>query len=314
MKPDDSSLTPDQLVTVRQAAIDLLNKGSGWGRLPTPVGDLMEAANLKLAPLSAFDEGIIERYARQVGMVAKKLVKAAIDKVLGILDVKGGIVHIDPSVGKEKQTFLKLHETGHNQMPHQRGIFLWIQDCKKTLEPNISELFEREANVFASTVLFQDGEFAKVTADSPFGIKVPLSVGRKFGASAYASIREYVRRNQRACAVVVLNAAEICEVHGFKCEVRRVDPSPSFMLRFGGLELPPHITPDNGIAKFIPGPDKRMSRPDTLALEDKNRTLHEFVAEGFRTPYNVFILMHAKATLGKSKLILPAGFQATETA
>jgi hypothetical protein len=198
-------------------------------------------------------------------------------------------------------------------MPHQRGIFLWIQDCKKTLEPNISELFEREANVFASTVLFQDGEFVKMTQDSAFGIKVPLQIGRKFGASAYASMREYVRRNHLACAVVVLNPAETCEIEGFKCEVRRIDPSPSFTLRFGGLELPTHITPSNDIAKFIPV-GKAMSRPDTLPLEDKNGTVHEFVAEGFKTPYNVFILMHAKATLGKSALILPTGFKVTESA
>ena len=157
IKPDDSSLTAEQYKTVHKSAIDLLNKSEAWGRLPTPINDLMTAAKLRLAPISAFDEGVIERYARQFGLAAKKLLKSAIDKVLGILDVHGNIVHIDGSVNKEKQNFLKLHETGHNELPHQRGLFRWIQDCKKTLEPGISELFEREANIFASIALFTWG-------------------------------------------------------------------------------------------------------------------------------------------------------------
>ncbi|WKA26220.1 ImmA/IrrE family metallo-endopeptidase [Bradyrhizobium roseum] len=311
IKPDDSSLTAEQYTTVRNSVIDLLNKSDAWGRLPTPIDDVMAAAKLKLAPISAFDEGVIERYARKFGLAAKTLVKSAIDKVLGILDVHGNIVHIDGSVNKEKQNFLKLHETGHNELPHQRGLFRWVQDCKKMLEPDISELFEREANIFASIALFQDGHFAKVTADSPFGIKVPLAVGRKFGASAYASFREYVRRNEKACAIIVLNAPTPCNIHGFKSDVRRIDPSPEFVRRFGGLVLPETITPDSVMAKFIPATGKRMSRPNTLALEDRNKVVHEFVAEGFCTPFNVFILMHAKLTLNKTTIIMPAGFKAS---
>jgi hypothetical protein len=311
IKPDDSSLTAEQYQTVHKSAIDLLNKSDGWGRLPTPVNDLMAAAKLQLAPISAFDEGIIERYARKFGLAAKTLVKSAIDKVLGILDVFGNIVHIDGSVNKEKQNFLKLHETGHNELPHQRGLFRWVQDCKRMLEPDISELFEREANIFASIVLFQDGNFTKMTADSPFGIKVPLAAGRKFGASAYASFREYVRRNEKACAIIVLNAPTLCDDHGFKADVRRIDPSPEFVRRFGGLVLPEAITPDSVMARFIPAAGRRMSRPDTLALEDRNKVVHEFVAEGFCTPFNVFILMHAKQTLNKTTIIMPAGFKAS---
>jgi hypothetical protein len=77
------------------------------------------------------------------------------------------LVHIDESVNKEKQTFLKLHETGHKEIPHQKGLYRWIQDCRKHLAPEIAELFEREANTFATIVLFQDDGFAKIaTADS----------------------------------------------------------------------------------------------------------------------------------------------------
>lgn len=310
-KADDSSLTPEEYAAVRRSAIELLNKGNAWDRLPTPVDELLEAANLKSAPVSAFDMGVVERYARFVGGVAKNFLKSAIDKVLGILDVFGNIVHVDPTVNKEKQKFIKLHETGHSELPHQRRLFRWIQDCKKSLDPGTSELFEREANNFASIVLFQDSRFAEMAADSAFGIKVPLSLGRKFGGSAYASFREYVRKNEKACAVIVLDPPQPCELHGFTAVIRRADPSPEFTRRFGELRLPANITTDSELARFIPV--KVMSSPRTLAMEDRNGDSHEFVAEGFRTKHNVFILIHARATLTKTTIILPQGFRAANS-
>lgn len=306
VKPDDSSLSNEEYAAVRRAALALLNKGNGWDRLPTPVPDLMAAANLRVAPINAFDVGMIERYARQAGQAASRFLKSAIDKVLGIFDVQADVVHIDDTAAnKEKQTFLKLHETGHKEIPHQRGLFKWIQDCSKTLAPEVADLFDREANNFARIVLFQDDRFAAMTADSAFGIKVPLSIGRKFGASAYASIREYVRQNPRACAVIVLESPELCNTHGLTAGVRRLGYSPEFVRRFGELKLPAQITADSPLASFIPGPGKRMSRPGTLQLADRNNDRQEFVGEGFSTPFNVFILIHARATLGKISILMP---------
>lgn len=46
-----------------------------------------------------------------------------------------------------------------------------------------------------------------------------------------------------------------------------------------------------------------MSRPATLSFEDKNGDIVEFVAEGFATPYNSFILIHAKTDLRRSIIV-----------
>ncbi|MCW5696318.1 MAG: ImmA/IrrE family metallo-endopeptidase [Bauldia sp.] len=297
MKADDSGLDPDQRRAVEQRARQLLDRAAAWDRLPTPVDDLLEAAKLRTAPISAFDQGVVERYIRQIGSATARILKSAIGKVLGILDVHGRIVHIDPTVNREKQNFLKLHETGHNEIPHQRGLFRWLQDCRHTLDPEVSDLFEREANNFATVVLFQDTRFSAMAADSDFGIKVPLKFGRKFGASAYASIREYVRRNEKACAVIVLEPPEFVPEAGLRASVRRVDASPEFVRRFGSLQLPEAITVGNRLIQCIPGPGKRMSAPADLPLEDRNGQVHEFVGEGFSTPHNVFVLIHARATL-----------------
>lgn len=303
MKPDDSSLTASEYATIHRAATDLLNKASAWDRLPTPVPDLLGAAKLRVAPMSAFDPRQILRHAREFGERAASLVKSAIDKVRGIFDVHEDLIHIDTTVVESKQNFLKLHEAGHKHIPHQSGLFRWIQDCDKSLSPEVSDQFEREANIFASVVLFQDGRFAEMAADSAFSIKVPLALSKKFGASAYASMREYVRRNDRACAVIVLNPVEICPVLGMRSEVRRAELSSLFQKRFGELKLPDHIDRLSPLGEFVPLGGKRMSRPGTLRLEDKNGDVVEFIAEGFATPFNSFILIHATAELRKPIIV-----------
>jgi len=303
LKPDDSSLSPSEYAAIHRAATDLLNKASAWDRLPTPVPDLLDAAKLRVAPMSAFDPRSLMRHAREFGERAASLIKSAIEKVRGIFDVQEDLIHVDDTVAESKQNFLKLHEAGHKHIPHQSKLFRWIQDCDKSLSPDASDQFEREANIFASVVLFQDSRFAEMAADSAFSIKVPLALSKKFGASAYASMREYVRRSDRACAVIVLNPVEICPVLGMRSELRRVELSPLFNKRFGELKLPDHVDRLSPLAEFIPLGGRRMSRPGTLRLEDRNGDVVEFIAEGFATPFNSFILIHAAAELKKSIVV-----------
>ncbi len=296
MKADDSSLAPEQLLTVRASARLLLDKGGAWGKLPTPVDQLMGAAGLQLAPISAFDENAMRRFLRDAGDKAAQLLKGAIDKVLGIFDVHADLVHIDHTLYKDKQTFLKLPETGHKELPHQRGVFKWIQDCSKHLEPSTAELFEREANTFASIVLFQDSAFADHTIDEPFGIKVPMAAAKKFGSSLYAAFREYVRKHHKICAVLILEPTKICPNRGPVAEVRRIERSPRFQLMFDS-PFPEEIMTVDDLFKLIPFEPKRMTRPRSFALADRNGDRHDFVGEGFRSGYHTIILVHAVGSL-----------------
>jgi hypothetical protein len=303
VKADDSSLSPNEYQTVHEAARKLLDRAAAWDRLPTPVDDLLAAANLKVAPLSAFDESAMQRYLRQAGELASRFLKRAVEKVLGVLDVHGNLVHVDPTVNGEKQCFIKLHETGHKEIPHQYGLFRWIQECRQHLQPETTELFEREANTFASIVLFQDGKFAAMTADYAFGIKVPLNAAKKFGASVYAGIREYVRRNQRTCAVIILDPTETRDDLGRIAVVRRTELSPGFRQHFGALVLPEFLSVADPFMKFVPFGQRRMSSPGTFVIKDRNGASHEFVGEGFQTPYNTFVLIHARQTLTKRSTV-----------
>jgi Zn-dependent peptidase ImmA (M78 family) len=114
-----------------------------------------------------------------------------------VLDAVARLVYIDRTVLVVKQTFLKLHETAHAFMPWQRDLYRVVEDCEKTISPEMSEQFDREANVFASEVLFQLETFTEEAAGYDFGILVPVKLHSKYGASIYSAVRRYVYTSLR---------------------------------------------------------------------------------------------------------------------
>lgn len=300
MRPDDSSLSPDQYRKVRKEAEKLLSDAGAIGRFPTPIDDLMASAKLVVAPENVFDEGFLQKLRRK----ASSSLKQALSKVLGIFDATARMIFIDHSLGESKQTFIKLHEAGHGVLPWQRGIYAVVEDCEKSLAPDVAEAFDREANNFATEVLFQLDGFINEARDHSFGLKCPMNLSRKYGASIYASLRQYVQKNDSACVVIVLDPLQIVPFDGFKSALRRVVTSPSFDMKFGKLSLPLEFTPDDKIGAMIPVGNRKMTGPRELELVDLNGLRHDCIAEAFKHPYNVFILICVKAALTKKTIIL----------
>lgn len=296
MRADDSSLTPDQYRKVRKEAEKLLYEAGAIGRFPTPVDDIMSAAKVVVAPENVLDEGFLKRMRRK----ASAALKQALSKVLGIFDATARLVFLDYSLGPSKKNFIKLHEAGHGVLPWQRGLYAVVEDCEKSLAPEVAETFDREANNFATEVLFQLDGFITEARDYSFGLKCPMNLSRKYGASVYASLRQYVRKSDRECVVIVLDAPVIVPLDGFKAALRRVVSSPLFEEKFGQLTLPVEFTPDDKIGSMIPVGNRKMTGPRELELYDRNGTMHECLAEAFKHPYNVFILISVKSVLTKT--------------
>lgn len=93
-KADDSNLDPDQLLAVQLAARRALDRASGWGIFPTPTEDILAAANLRVAPASAFDPRRIMEFLIGKAEDAAIALKSAISKVLGIYDDAGAREHL----------------------------------------------------------------------------------------------------------------------------------------------------------------------------------------------------------------------------
>lgn len=300
MKLDDSSLTPQQYAKVRKEADRLLNKAEAFGRFPTPISEIMNAAEVEEVPEDVLSEGFIANMRRK----ASDALKRALSKVIGLFDAKGRLVIIDRTLHKVKKTFLRLHETGHGFMPWQRNIYAVVEECEKTLDPEIADQFDREANVFASEVLFQLDGFTQDAEEKEFGILTPVSLSRKYGGSIYASVRRYVSRNRRACTVLVLDPPDLVKGEGLKASLRRVVTSPKFIECFGQIKWPGYFTPDDQIGAMIPLGGRRMSRKREIILQDRNGDKHLCIAEAFTQRHQVFILIHDLKTLTGKSIVL----------
>ncbi len=235
---------------------------------------------------------------------AGQAIKRALSKVLGLFHASDGLIFIDRTLMVVKQRFVRLHEAAHGFLPWQRPMYALVQDCESALDPDTADLFDREANVFASEVLFQIDAFRDQADELPFSMRTPLRLARKFNASVYASVRQYVSKNRRACAVLVLNPPVPVPGFGFRADLRRPVQSESFTAMFGEYVWREHYTPDDDIGRLIPVGHRKSSGPKQLGLRDGNGALHECVAEAFTNTIQVFILIHVVKILTDTHILL----------
>ena len=81
MKRDDHTITERQLAKIRRRAKLLLNRAEATGRFPTPIDDLITAADLEIARDVSLDQSFLGRLYKRV---VPEEVKQAVEKVLGV--------------------------------------------------------------------------------------------------------------------------------------------------------------------------------------------------------------------------------------
>lgn len=292
--PDDSSLSVADLRTVEARARHLLDRADAWDQFPVPIDELLAAANVRVAATSAFDPAAILAYIHDRTAGAALHIKNAISKVLGLYDPGASVIHVDETVVHTKQTFLKLHETAHHDLPVHRRSFGLFQDCDKTLAPAVADQFEREANNYARFVLFKGSAFAERAADHPLAITTPMRLARDFGSSVYAALREYVRTNRLPCMAVILNPMETASDGRVVASIRRVEASPAWVSRFGHPVSKHAISPRHPLWSAVPI-GRKMTPPTPLSLHDQNGDPQACLAEAFDTTHNILILVYVNA-------------------
>lgn len=302
-RPDDSSLTPGQLARIRKEAERALREASVLGVLPTPVEEVMAVARVREVEEDVLNPGFVARLMNKAEQ-AGQAIRRALSKVIGLFHASDGLVFIDQTLMLVRKRFVRRHEAAHGFLPWQRPMYAVVEDCEKTLDPETADLFDREANVFASEVLFQLDTFRDMAEAQPFSIWTPVRLAPKFNASLYASIRQYVAKNHRACAVLILNMPELEEGVGFRAALRRAEQSTTFTAMFGRYQWKASYTPDDNIGALVPLGNRKTSRKRQLGLTDANGALHECVAEAFTNTKQVFVLIHAASTLTATRILL----------
>lgn len=297
MRKDDSSLSRSEKELVEKAATKLLHRADAWGIVPVPIEDLLSAAKLKVAPYSVFDPRQIAAYAITQGAKAAQLIKRAVGKIFGILDAHEEVIHIDDSVTEGRQRFLKLHEAGHFELPHQRKLFRFFEDSDQELDPSVADGFEREANNFARFALFNGIAYQIHAADLPLSFGSVKKMQRKYQVSLYAGLREYTRTHRHVCIAMAIEKPIYCPVNGFSAEIRRVETSLAFETQFG-LPTAAAITDVHPFRRLVPF--RKATKPTVVRIKDLSGQQHEFIGEALDTGYNILIFACPKALFGVS--------------
>ena len=304
-RPDDSLLNSQQLAVVQRHAQRLLHEASALGRFPTPIDDLVAAAKMTVVDDAVLTESFLKRLAKR----AKSrfaTIKSALSKVLGLLESNDRLIILDKNLPTPRIPFITLHETGHGSIPHQRETYGILQDCDSTLDPEITDLFEREANVFASEVLFQGKLFSDEAHAHEFSIKTPMKLAAKYGASKYATFRRYVITNPHIACLVALNRVTPRPKGDFTAEVRRIVPSKSFSTIFDVKTLCSTVTASHVLGPVVPRYGRRLTFQIEIVLLDRNKDRHLCIAEAFNSTHQVLVLIRDLGRLSSTSIVMPA--------
>jgi hypothetical protein len=265
----------------------------------------MDAAKLVIVSDEVLNDGFIQRFVKKA-KAGLGTIKSALSKVLGLFEANDRLVLIDKNAPKPKVPFIKLHEAGHGTMPHQSKLYKLIHDCEQTLHPDITDLFEREANVFASEVLFQGDIFSEEAHGQSFSINVPMALARKFGASNYSAFRRYVTTSPSACCLAVLEPATL-DVDGARLNnVRRVVASKSFAAIYDCQPLTAAVKENHPLATALPFGKKRMSAEREVILIDRNGDSRLCIAAAFDTKHQVLVLLRDVGRSMRSGIVVPS--------
>jgi hypothetical protein len=185
---------------VRTHAERLLREADAFYRFPTPVEDIVAAANLDEPKHSILASVGLDDMPSHL-LAAMRRVRG---KVEGLLDRSAREVHLSPDVDRDNAhgRFVRLHEVSHEILPWQAE--LGYADSRATLAPGVKKLFEWEANQGAAELGFQCDVFTDVASEYEIGLAAVQELAEKFGLSRRATLWRYAETHHAPVAAVVL--------------------------------------------------------------------------------------------------------------
>jgi Zn-dependent peptidase ImmA (M78 family) len=185
---------------IEAVAAKLLRSADAYGRIPTPVDEIIEVAKLTMADDYVLNESMI---SRAPAWMREKL-RSVQHKTLGLVDRRERVVHIDPGIEHEgKRRFVTFHEVIHDATPHQKDLL--YADDNDSLSPATRRLFEREANYGAAELLFQREFFAREVRELEVSTGTVWHLSDRYGASFHATLRRYAEMHPQTVAAIVLD-------------------------------------------------------------------------------------------------------------
>jgi hypothetical protein len=277
---------------IDKIAFDALKKSGALGLLPTPVDKILHYAELRVN--SHIDlSNVPSHFLAKFGLALQR----AVVKVRGALVRNDRVILLDNEQSAQRKNFVKLHETGHDLLYWQNKLINCLDD-DENLDPNTKELFEAEANYFASAVLFQQELFYDQLMAMPLDISSARALAKKFGASIHAALRRYVEHNPKRCMLLILNKENATGFGWPKFTLRNSLQSPSFTHEFGTLEW------DNELSSEWPFVQDYLNNRKNLQDEVSIQTDTDAIDcnyHFFNNSYNGFVFIFPKGETIRSR-------------
>jgi hypothetical protein len=267
---------------IERIAKNILIESKAWGKFPTPVDDIVQFVELSLAKgvdLSKIDPGFLAFAKDFVGRISRK--------VIGIVDYREKVIHLDESQPETRKNFVKVHEVGHFVLPWQKDLRGCLDD-DQTIDPLFDDLCEREASFFGSAALFQLERFDEEASKLPLVLPSGRVLAKKFGGSIQASLRRYIEKSPKRCAMLVFHRPVLNG--SYTAKVRNYFESESFTDAFGGL-----VWPDDCGLEFPFVQDMKRRRKDhqtgQIAVTTKSMELLTLQYHYFDNTRNIFVVL-----------------------
>lgn len=278
---------------IENISYDILKASKSLDVFPTPIDNIIQYTDLVVA--DGIDLKSLEKKYRS--FIFSEALKTGLSKVRGFLDRSEKLIYLDLEQKESRQSFVKLHETGHNVLPWQKEILQFLDD-DETLDSDTKEEFEAEANYFASITLFQNDRFTHEVKKYELGIPSALQISKHFGASGHATLRRYVETHKKRCALLVLESLSKRGqvVNG---NYRNAFYSPSFIIDFGVISWPEKF---GYTWAFMQDHcfNKKMNLNGTISIDTKSGKEY-FHYHFFNNSFNVFVLIFPRGENKKTK-------------
>lgn len=285
---------------IEKISYELLKSSKSLDVFPTPVESILNysdfVADNKIDLLN-IKHSFFEKFKDS----SIKILQSGISKVKGIFDRREKTIYIDIGLDKNlgKKNFVQLHEIGHGVLGWQNEMMLCL-DNDDTLSPEIEEQFEQEANYFASITLFQHDRFIQEAEKLNLGLTSVMVLGKKFGASVHATLRNYVLNSKNRCALLVLNHPVNENGYVNILTTRDLFYSSTFLKEFGGLNLPEEFGFKWAFVqdyKF----NKRFNDKGSISLVTLDGEELKANYHFFNSTYNSFVFIFPKGEKNRSK-------------
>lgn len=285
---------PESSASIEQLAERLLQRAGVSGVIPTPIDELIAASKIEeTKDLQPF----VSRFLRHVAEGARASFVATLQRVRGIADLRERAIYVPSGNRRDRRRrFVQAHELGHQVIDwHSVNVGYRDDAISLRLNDDTQELFDLEANCFASEVLFQGKRFKERVRDYAPSFDAVFQLADNHCASRQATLWRLIEAQDESIGVVAYwPSSYTVDANGYAVLRRgKLVASKKFLSKFTNLELPPTLSSNHVWLEARSG-DAPCRGGITLSCDG---TSERFEWQAWWNTYSLFIMLRVRPTL-----------------